>query len=68
MPLPLDPDDDLEAAGYRCAGPQLAGCGHGLDRGEVLVELTYAGQPAGTMCTGCFAAVGHRVAVTSGAW
>ena len=40
MALPLDPDAEIQATGYRCAGTQLAACGHRLERGQILVELT----------------------------
>ena len=68
MPLPLDPDLDIQAAAFVAAGPQLLSCGHRVEKGETLVELTTSDHHVGTVCITCYQAVGHRVAITSGVW
>lgn len=66
MPLPLDPDDDLQAAAYVAAGPQLLTCGHRIEKGETLVELTDGGHHWGSVCSVCYSTIGRRVAIDSG--
>jgi hypothetical protein len=68
LPLPLDPDLDLQAAAFIAAGPQRLTCGHDIEKGETLVELTTKEQHYGTCCSVCYQAVGHRVVTTSGIW
>lgn len=68
MPLPLDPDLDLQAAAFVAAGPQRLSCGHDIEKGETLVELTTGDQHWGTVCSVCYQSVGHRIATGSGHW